>query len=519
MSYEGTVILNYRLTRKLGEGGFGTVYLAEHTELGRKNACKILHREFASKPEVVDRFFREAKSVCAIGHRAIIDIENFGRLPSGEPFYLMEFFPGEALADRVQRARLEPAEVITVFDPVASALAAAHAKNIIHRDLKPENIMLLEDGDRIIDVKLLDFGIAKLVGDSDSVRSRSGLPMGTPSYMSPEQALDSKSVDARTDVYSFAATVYAAVAGRPPFVGESVAGVLLRVQTDAPESLQKLVPAAPATLQRALERCLDKKPANRPATIAEAWREIREVLAGTGPLGTSRAHDAHRAAEAGTAPTLAPDALTVLPVTAASRIPHAAVTTLGSAAGQAASQPRSRTPLAIAGVAAAAAIVIVIAIATRGGEQPRPDVRVAAAATPAAASARPETPLVDAGDPVAQTAPVGWQQDTTRSPPDASPTVAVAATRDKPRKKLPRPGEGSARGSAAQIVPPVIDKIVDPVVVPQLVCSIASFAAVYEQPSPSEEQVRNALGRLTKCRAQLSLERFKQVQQNLVSKL
>jgi len=545
MSHEGTVVLNYRLGRKLGEGGFGAVYLAEHTELGRKSACKVLHREFASKPEVVDRFFREAKSVCAIGHRAIIEIENFGRLPSGEPFYLMEYFPGEALSDRVDRVRLRPDEALVVFEPVASALTAAHAKHIIHRDLKPENIMVLEEGGRIIDVKLFDFGIAKLVGEADSVRSRSGLAMGTPSYMSPEQARDAKGVDIRTDVYSFGATVYAAFAGRPPFAGDSVAGVLLKVQTDPPFPLAQLVPGVPPRLQAILERCLAKDPAQRPASIDEAWREIRATLGGAQFVAGSVPAPSYEVA-----PTLPPDALTVAPTAApVVAAPRGVVTTLGSAAAESTGGPRrssrARWLVLAGGLAIAGALAAVVILRDRSGgpsvptEDPtsaanaREPTAIAASSTSAAGSAEPAAPDPGvphgvAADPsTATVAPVAAIVEPPRPitvdppPPTAAPVAAPVAEPPRPSKKPRLPAVKPAAVKPPPVTPPPPTQA-PPVTspeTPRLECSVASFARTYEKPSPAEDEVRAALRRLNQCRSQLAPQQYGNLQKNLVSKL
>ena len=206
MSYEGKTVLNYTLTKKLGEGGFGVVYLGVHADLGRKAAIKILHHQFSTQPQMVERFFQEARAVCAINHRAIIAIENFGRLETSEPFYLMEFFPGGSLTQIASDRWMTSEQLVAIFDPIADALSSAHATNIIHRDLKPDNVMVRIADDKVADVRLLDFGIAKLL-DGQS-HSMTGSSMGTPAYMPPEQALDAKNVDVRADVYSFGATVY-----------------------------------------------------------------------------------------------------------------------------------------------------------------------------------------------------------------------------------------------------------------------------------------------------------------------
>ncbi|MCW5803141.1 MAG: serine/threonine protein kinase [Deltaproteobacteria bacterium] len=278
MGYEGETVLNYRLTEKLGEGGFGAVYLAEHVDLGRRAAIKILHPQYAREPSVVERFFREARAVCAIGHRAIVQIENFGTLPAGEPFYLMEYFPGRSLQQECKVRVLDGEQLVAIFDPVADALGAAHARNIIHRDLKPDNIMVRFDGDRVGDVRLLDFGVAKLMDIGDTAGSVTGSAMGTPNFMAPEQAIDAKNVDVRADVYAFGATVFAAIAGRPPFVGSSVPAIMVMVQMDPPPPLRELVPEAPPAVEATLARCLAKSRDYRPPTVAAAWSELRAAL-------------------------------------------------------------------------------------------------------------------------------------------------------------------------------------------------------------------------------------------------
>jgi serine/threonine-protein kinase len=278
VTYAGTEVLNYRLTEKLGEGGFGEVWLAVHTELPRKVAVKILHPEFSRRKELVDRFFHEATTVCAIGHDNIIDIQNFGRLESGEPFFLMELVPGPSLSAVIEeRGPLPPDRLAEVLDPVVSALEAAHAKGIIHRDLKPENIMVVERDGRFAKVKLLDFGIAKLT-DSSVIKSRSNIAMGTPQYMAPEQARDAKGVDVRADVYSFGATAYCALAGRPPFLADNLADLIIEITSRTPPPLDA-ISSVPKPVAAAIAACLAKDPARRPPTIRAAWDRILGALA------------------------------------------------------------------------------------------------------------------------------------------------------------------------------------------------------------------------------------------------
>jgi len=274
----GRVLLNHRVTRKIGEGGFGEVYEAEHVELGRRSAVKVLRPEYAAAPIVVERFFREARAACAIDHPAVVEIENFGRLDTGEPFYLMELLDGQTLADAITANGPLPADRLrAVFEPIAGALAQAHQRGIIHRDLKPENIMLPSRPDGR--VKLLDFGIAKLLEQTGGLRSRTGHVIGTPLYMAPEQADDEHPVDTRADIYSFAATFFTAATGRPPFIARNVMVLLAALQGQKPPRLRTLAPWVSGDLDDAIARCLAKDPADRPARIEDAWDAIARGLA------------------------------------------------------------------------------------------------------------------------------------------------------------------------------------------------------------------------------------------------
>jgi tRNA A-37 threonylcarbamoyl transferase component Bud32 len=464
MAYEGTVVLNYKLTKKLGEGGFGAVYLAEHADLGRKVACKILHPQYSRDPSIVERFFREAKAVTAIGHKAIVSIENFGTLPAGEPFYLMEFFAGSALEDLAAKHRLTSAQLIAIFDPVADALTAAHGRSIIHRDLKPDNIMVRMEGGTVADVRLLDFGIAKLM-DGESY-SMTGGAMGTPSYMAPEQALDAKHIDVRADVYAFAATLYAAISGRPPFSGSTAAAILVRAQTDMPDSLTLLRAGVTDELAGVMMRCLAKQPSERPPTIAQAWSELRAAL-GRASLDEGASTTANAATIMAPQTNLGP---TQIPATVPEPYP----------AGQ-----RSRAPLlaglglAVAGIATAAIILV-----TRSGSSSttKPDAAVQVAvivdAAPVAIDAAPveidAAPMVEVDAAVVVDAPV------------AVDAAVVEAPKPKPQP-------------------------------PKATCTEASFSSVIA--SGTEAQINAALTRLKGCKDKLDAGTYTRIQQALVGRL
>jgi serine/threonine-protein kinase len=204
----GNTISHYKVVRLLGRGGMGEVYEAVDETLGRHVAIKVLLPQYAEDAEVVARFFNEARSVNLISHPGLVQVFEFGKLPNGGAFMVMEYIAGDTLRDRLKENRLLPEmEALQITLQLSSALAAAHAKDIVHRDLKPGNVMLVPDpvlptGQR---VKLLDFGIAKLGTQSaagDQPRTRTGLAIGTPTYMSPEQCRGAKSLNGKADVYS-----------------------------------------------------------------------------------------------------------------------------------------------------------------------------------------------------------------------------------------------------------------------------------------------------------------------------
>lgn len=199
----GEMVGEYQIEGKLGEGGFGAVYRAVHPLIGKTAAIKILHRQFSSNPQMVARFISEARAVNQIRHRGIIDIFSFGTLADGRQYYVMELLSGMTLdAFLKKHGRLTPEIAIPILRGIARALDAAHAGGIAHRDLKPENVFVTFDEDGVATPKLLDFGIAKLLGETSGQKTRTGTPMGTPAYMSPEQSRG-VNVDTRTDIYSF----------------------------------------------------------------------------------------------------------------------------------------------------------------------------------------------------------------------------------------------------------------------------------------------------------------------------
>jgi serine/threonine protein kinase len=280
----------YRIIRKLGEGGMGEVFAAEHIHIEKRFAIKLLRPEIVSNPEAVTRFRQEARSSSSIGHRNIIAIEDFGQLADGRIYMCMELLNGAALNDMItQPMGLD--RLLNILVQTGHGLAAAHAKGIIHRDMKPENIFVTigPNGEDI--PKLLDFGIAKVSGnDGQNHLTRTGTIFGTPFYMAPEQALGNP-VDARTDIYAVGVIMYECFSGSLPFQGDSFMGILTQHITMEPEPVVQRAAKAgrqlPPGLAEVITRCMQKNPAHRFATMDELVNLLIQIYRGVVGPGMS----------------------------------------------------------------------------------------------------------------------------------------------------------------------------------------------------------------------------------------
>ncbi|MBI4510124.1 MAG: protein kinase [Deltaproteobacteria bacterium] len=270
----------YRLERLLGQGGMGSVFLAENKDIGRKVAIKVLHANFATDAGLLARFRQEARAAAAIGHPGIVDVLDMGTLDDGAAFIVMERLEGETLGERLtQVGRLPMGSVQAIVGQVFDALAAAHEKGIIHRDLKPDNIFLVERP--VAMAKLLDFGISKLQGTEDLSLTRTGAVMGTPLYMSPEQARGAKDISASTDLYSMGAILYHALAGKPPFLGETYNEVLAKVLIEDPPPLSEARSDLPSGLVSLVHSLLSKNPGQRPPSTRAAKSALEVACSGS----------------------------------------------------------------------------------------------------------------------------------------------------------------------------------------------------------------------------------------------
>src|SRR5664280_1391854 len=277
---------SYQVVRLVGEGGMGRVYEARHTRLGSKRfAIKLLHDEIAYQPDILARFEREAQSAATIGHPNVVEVVDVCRLEDGRPFIVTEFLEGEelgALLDRVGKLAPEPA--IRITRQICRALMAAHARGIIHRDMKPENVFLVGDLSSPR-VKIIDFGISKQNDDSAKL-TRTGMVMGTPAYMAPEQARG-EHVDQQADVYAVGGILYRCVTGHKPYEGEDGAMVLTQVLTEEPRRPRAVAPDVPGELELVIERAMARSPADRLPNMAELEAELAAIDSSPGSVDGS----------------------------------------------------------------------------------------------------------------------------------------------------------------------------------------------------------------------------------------
>jgi serine/threonine-protein kinase len=255
----------YQLVKKLGEGGMGEVYLAEHQLLKRPCALKLIKPEVGSDPIVVARFEREVRSAAKLSHPNTIEIFDYGHTDDGTFYYVMEYLKGKSLADLVrEKGPLPPGRVIYLFRQACAGLAEAHGFGLVHRDLKPGNMYVAVRGGESDVVKVLDFGLVKLTKDPAAPALTSELTVsGTPLYMAPEQAVGDRALDTRADIYALGAMMYYALTGRPPFVGENAFEVMMAHARDPVVPPCEVHPSVPAELNQVVLRCLAKKPGDR----------------------------------------------------------------------------------------------------------------------------------------------------------------------------------------------------------------------------------------------------------------
>ena len=275
-----TVARNYRIVKEIARGGMGVVYLARHEELGQRVAVKFLHRRFADDEELAARFFNEARAASKVAHPYAVSIYDFSRLDDGTLFIVMEYVEGQPLYEMIRaHGRLAPRVAVPIAIQACQVLDVAHENQLVHRDVKPDNMMVIEGRDQNLTIKMLDFGIAKILdGEAGAGLTQTGMMFGTPEYMSPEQA-SGTGVDHRSDIYSLGVVLYEMLVGQPPFRGRNKLALLQRHIREKPTPVERACPAPlPRGLAEAIASALAKDANDRPQSMAEFAHRLQEIV-------------------------------------------------------------------------------------------------------------------------------------------------------------------------------------------------------------------------------------------------
>jgi serine/threonine protein kinase len=284
----GRVVGKYKIRDQIGEGGMGVVYRAEHVVLGSPAAVKVLLPQFTKDPVVLERFFTEARAASAIRHVGITDVFDYGRLPNEQAFIAMELLRGEDVTGFLARhGTVDPSVAAEITSQLLAALNAAHVVGVVHRDLKPDNIFLVRDGGAPggIRVKILDFGIAKLLGDpageapgkKPRAKTKGDTILGTPSYMAPEQCRGGAEIDARADLYAVGCILFELLTGRPPFVADGQGEIMAMHIYEPPPRLSQYARSLPPELEALIAKMLTKSAEDRTPSAAWALAALERV--------------------------------------------------------------------------------------------------------------------------------------------------------------------------------------------------------------------------------------------------
>ncbi|HEY4186996.1 MAG TPA: serine/threonine-protein kinase [Polyangia bacterium] len=410
----GSTVGEYRIEGVAGRGGMGVVYAAVQPVIEKKVAIKVLNAQLSADHDLVRRFVDEARAVNRIGHENIIDIFSFGQLPDGRQYFVMEYLEGATLGARLDRGDLQTMDVPFILAQICEALEAAHAKKIVHRDLKPENVWIATSNRGRPKVRLLDFGIAKLLETGERTITDVGAIMGTPHYMSPEQC-NGRGVDHRTDIYALGVLLYRLFAGRLPIQGQTYAEILAKQIVETPPPPSTYAPVPPA-LDKLIGACLQKDPTARPQSAAELGAALGQIFGVANMIGSGPVSAAHKGnaglptmpASAGGAMTDVASAATVTPAP-----PSGGSTGATMSPGAAPARRSKLVPVVLA--LAAAAILGGAWLALRSSSGARP-----ATVAPSAPVETADRPVVAA--PPAQPTPT----------PAAAPELAAPAPVEKP---------------------------------------------------------------------------------------
>ncbi len=272
----------YQIVRVIGEGGMGAVFEARHVQMDRRVAIKMLRSEFVRDHGAVERFLREARTVASIAHKSIVQVLDFGEAEDGTPFIVMTYLDGHSLAEQLyRRGRLSELEAVQILSPIAAALERAHRHGIIHRDVKPENIFMARDTDVRERPVLVDFGVARLRGESEAIHASQGgavTMLGTPAYMAPEQISGTGMVDARTDIYGMGVALYELLTGASPFQREGAQATMQAIMTEGVRSPSRIVPTISPAMEAVTLCAMARDPQHRFESMEALQHALQDVL-------------------------------------------------------------------------------------------------------------------------------------------------------------------------------------------------------------------------------------------------
>jgi len=378
----GELVANkYRVERVLGRGGMGVVVAAMHEQLAQRVAIKMLLPEAEASPNALARFTREARAAATIRGEHVARVLDVGELPGGAPYIVMEYLEGRDLAQTLtDRGTLPPEEAVSFVLQACEAIAEAHAAGIIHRDLKPSNLFVTAGPDGSPLVKVLDFGISKalLSGSAEGQLTTTSSFVGSPIYSPPEQLVRAHDVDGRADIWSLGTILFEVLAGRPPFVGDSVMHVASKIFNDAPTPLHELRPELSPDLCAVVMRCLRKLPEDR-------YPDVRALAQALAPFAPAHSVSADRVARI-VAASLPPSQVTALADTVhdSSKIAPSGETPHALVSARTPPIPGSRRWIAVAvgSALAGATVVVILAMGRAPASAPRPMVQPPASAAP-----------------------------------------------------------------------------------------------------------------------------------------
>jgi eukaryotic-like serine/threonine-protein kinase len=476
----------YRITRMIGRGGMGSVWEGVHLTLGNRVAVKFIDSSFTESPEALQRFENEARAAARLNSKYAVKVYDYGMTRGGLPCIVMEFLVGEPLDARVDRdGRIAPAETAQIISQVCRALGRAHSAGIVHRDLKPENIFLVwDEEDNAIVAKVVDFGIAKFTDNQAGISSstRTGSVLGTPYYMSPEQARGLRTLDYRTDLWSLGVIAYRCIVGRLPFEGESIGDLLVKICTYPLPVPSAVAPGCPPGFDAWFARALQREPSERFTTAQELAEQL--VIACVGGVGRQQLPSG-QFGNVGLDTPAGPDPFGQLAPgagVAAATSPQAARTDTVFSSSTVTQGQKKRTKLlvaggmvAIVGVGGLAALLVTGQKATDGKTTGR-DVVIAATAALGVPSAIPPTDApIRTMDPSGVRAtspiPVSPSPSITPQPPSGvtnpaatTPTPSSSSTKAQPHRVQPavaRPPAPQAVPSAPPVRRPPVSRPID----------------------------------------------------------